>query len=82
MYLHIIILQSPLGFAIGRTDHIMELLNEWLSTIKFRRVDTFFRKDYTYEKELMYSLTLTAHDLHKSVMEYNDKFVHIIVRIQ
>ena len=36
------ICQSPLGFITDQTDHIMELVNEWLPTGKFRNVDTPF----------------------------------------
>ena len=39
-YLNIRICQSPLGFSIDQTDHIMEILNEWFPTGKFRKVDT------------------------------------------
>ena len=44
------IFQCPLGFSVDHTDHIMELINEWFPTRKFRRVDTIFRTDSTYEK--------------------------------
>ena len=60
----------------------MELVNEWLSAGKFRKVGTFFRTKSTYEKELMASLTLPGNSLHKVEMEYNGKFGHTIVRIQ
>ena len=49
-YLNFRILQSPLGFTVDQTDHIMELLNEWFPTVKFRKVDTNFRTDSPYEK--------------------------------
>ena len=50
MYLDLRIFQSPLGFSVDQTDHIMELVNEWFPTGKFRNIDTLFRKDAKYEK--------------------------------
>ena len=49
-YLHLLIFYSPLDLSVYHTDHIMELLNEWFPTGKFRKVDTHFIKDSTYEK--------------------------------
>ena len=49
-YLKFRIFQSPLGFSIDNIDNIMELVNEWLPTGKFRNVDTTFRTDSSYEK--------------------------------
>ena len=49
-YLNDLIFQSPLGFSIGQNDHIMELVNEWSHTGKFRKVETPFRKDSAYRK--------------------------------
>ena len=49
-YLNFLICQSPLGFSVDQTDHIMELVNEWFPTGKFIKVDTPFRTDSTYEK--------------------------------
>ena len=49
-YLNFRIFHYPLGFSVDQTDHIMELVNEWFPTVKFRKVDTLFRKDYAYEK--------------------------------
>ena len=49
-YLNFRIFQSPLGFSVDQTDHIMELVNEWLPTRKFRKFDTPLRIDYSYEK--------------------------------
>ena len=43
----------------------MEIVNEWLPTGNFRKVDTPFRKDYTHEKEPMAALPLKANTLHK-----------------
>ena len=60
----------------------MELVNEWLPTGKFIKVDTPFRTDSTYEKEIMSALSLTWHALRKSEMEYYGKFGHNIGRIQ
>ena len=60
----------------------MELVNEWFPTGKFRNVDTPFRKDSSYEKELLAALPLPGHALHKEEMEYHGKFGHKIGRIQ
>ena len=60
----------------------MELVDEWLPNGKFRKVDTPFRKDYTYEKELVDALPLTGNALHKAEMQYHVKFVHNLGRIQ
>ena len=49
-YLNFRIFQSPLGFSVDQTDHIMELVNEWLPTGNFRKVDTPFWTDSAYEK--------------------------------
>ena len=49
-YLNFRVLQSPLGFIIDQTDHIMELVNEWFPTEKFRNIDTPFCTDSSYEK--------------------------------
>ena len=65
-YLNFRIFQSPLGFSIDHTDHIMELVNEWFPTGKFRNIDTPFRTDSSYEKELLAALPLTVHALHKA----------------
>ena len=46
----------------------MELLNEWFPTGEFRKVDTPFWTDFSYEKELMDALPLTGHALHKAEM--------------
>ena len=59
-YLNFWVCQSPLGFSIYHTDHIMELVNEWLPTGDFINFDT------PYEKELLSALPLTVHALHKS----------------
>ena len=48
-YLHSKKFQSPLGFSVDDTDHIMEIINKWLPARKFRKVDTNFRTDSTYE---------------------------------
>ena len=44
-YLHFRLFQSPPGFIIDQTDHIMELVNEWLPTGKFRNFDAPFWTD-------------------------------------
>ena len=56
----------------------MDLVNEWFTTGKFRKVYTTFRKDSIYEKELMATLTLTGNALRKAEMEYNVKFGHTL----
>ena len=81
-YLNFRICQSPLGFSVYQTGHIMELVNEWSPTIKFRKFDTTFSTESTYEKELLAALPLTGHDLHKSEMEYHGKFGYTLGRIQ
>ena len=60
----------------------MELVNEWFPTGKFSKVDTPFRKEYTYEKELITALPLTGNYLHKAEMEYHGKVLHTTGRIQ
>ena len=60
----------------------MELVNEWFPTGKFRNVDTSFRTDSSYEKELLDALPLTGHALQKAEMEYHGKCVHTLGRIQ
>ena len=49
-YLNFRIFQSPLGFSMDQTDHIMELVNEWFPTGKFRNFGTPFWTDSSYEK--------------------------------
>ena len=56
----------------------MELVNEWLPTIKFRKVDTTIWTYFTYENELMAELPLTGNALHKAEMEYHGKFEHTL----
>ena len=41
-YLNFQIFQSPLGFSVDQTDHIMELVNLWLPNGKFIKFDTPF----------------------------------------
>ena len=81
-YSNLRIFQSPLGLSVYQTDHIMEIVNEWLPTGKFRKVDTPFRKEFTHEKELTAVLALTGNVLHKAEMEYHGKLGHTIGRIQ
>ena len=81
-YLHFRICQSPLGFSIDQTDHIMELVNEWLPTGNFRNVGTTFWTDSSYGKELLAALLLTWHDLHKAEIEYHGKFGYRLGRIK
>ena len=49
-YLNFQTFQSPLGFSVDQTDQIMELVNEWFPTGKFRKVDAHFSTDSKYEK--------------------------------
>ena len=49
-YLNFRICQSTLDFSIDQTDHVMELVNEWLPNINSRTVDTTFCTDTKYEK--------------------------------
>ena len=67
-YLNFQIFQYPLGFSVDQTDHSKELVNEWLPTGKFRKVDVPFRTDSTYEKELLAAIPLTGHALQKVEM--------------
>ena len=60
----------------------MELVNEWCPTGNFRKVDTLFRTEYAYEKELMAALPLTGHAPHKAEMEYRGKFGRTLGSIQ
>ena len=81
-YLNFRICQSPLGFSVDHTDPIMELVNKWFPTGKFRNVDTTFWTDSLYEKELLAVIPLTGHALHKTEMEYYGKFGHALRRIK
>ena len=81
-YLNFQIYQSTPRFSVDQTYHIMELINEWFPTGKFREFDTPFTADYTYENEPMAALTLTVNSLHKVEMGYYGKFGHTIGRIQ
>ena len=40
--------QSPIGFSVDHTDHIMILVNVWFPTGKCRNVDAPFWIDSTY----------------------------------
>ena len=48
----------------------------------FRKFDTTFRSDSTYEKYLMAAVPLSGNYLYKAEMEYHGKFGHTIGRIQ
>ena len=63
-YLNYQMIQPPVGFSVDQTDHIMELVNEWLPTGKFRNINTPFKEDYIYKKELTDALPLTRNTLH------------------
>ena len=43
-------LQSPIGFIIYQTNHIMEIVNEWFPAGNILKVCTPFWKESTYEK--------------------------------
>ena len=47
-YLIFRICQSPIRISIDQTDYIMDLVNKWFPTGKFRKVDTTFRTDSTF----------------------------------
>ena len=72
-YPNLLLFQSPIGFSVDQTDQITEIVNEWSPAGKFRKVDTPFRKESTYEKQLMAYLPLTGNSLHKAEMEYHGK---------
>ena len=40
--------QSPLGFSVYQTDHIIEQVNEWFPIVKLIKVDKTFRTGYIY----------------------------------
>ena len=81
-YLNFRICQSPIVFSVDQTYHIMVLVNDWFPAEKIRRVDTTFRTDATYEKELLAAFTLTGNALQKSEMGYHGKLGHTMERIQ
>ena len=72
--------QSTLRFSVDQTDRIMELINEWLQTRKFRKVDTPFRIHSAYDKELMTALLLAGYALHNEEIEYHGKFEYTLGR--
>ena len=49
-YLNFRVFHSPISFSVDQTDHIMEMVNKWFPTEKFRNVDTHFWTDSAYEK--------------------------------
>ena len=81
-YLNLRICRFPLSLSVYHTDHIMELVNEWSPTGKFRNVDTPFWTESNNEKELVVALPLTGNVRHKSETKYHGKFGHTIGRIQ
>ena len=74
-YIHLQVFWSLIGFSVDQTYHIMELVNEWFPTGKFRKFDIPFNKDSTYEKEILGALLLTGNALHKAEMENLDIFL-------
>ena len=81
-HLNFRICQYTIDFSIDQTEHTMELINEWFPTVKFRKVDTPFRTDSSYEKELLAVISLTWHALHKEEIEYHGEVGHTLRRIQ
>ena len=77
-YPNFLICQSSLVFSVYQTDHTMELVNEWLPTGKFIKVNTNFRKESAYEKQLMAALPSKGNALHRDEMEHHGKFGHTI----
>ena len=73
-YLNLRVFQSPIGSSVDQTDHIMELVNAWFPTGKFRKVDIPLWTDSTYEKELMDEILFTVDSLRKAEMEYHGNF--------
>ena len=65
-YPNVQIYQYPIWFRIGQTDHVIELVNKWSPTGKFRRVNTHFQTAFTYENLLMAEFPLTGNDIHKA----------------
>ena len=51
----------------------MELVKECFPTGKFRKVDTPFKTESTYEKEIMSETPLKGNSLSKEWIEYNEK---------
>ena len=58
--------QYPLGFSVDQNDHIMELVNEFSLTGKFRIFYTLFCTESSYEKGLSAELPLTGYALHNA----------------
>ena len=50
------------------------MANKCFNTGKFRKLDTYLRKDSTNEKKLMAADPLTVNDLQKAYIEYHGKF--------
>ena len=73
-YLNFRICHSLISFIIDQTDCVTELVNEWLPTVNFRKVDATFWTDSTYEKCLVAALSLTLNALHKVEMEYHGTY--------
>ena len=59
-YLNSRISQCHLGFSVNQTRNTMEIVNEWFTNVKLRKVDTPFITYYTYEKDIMDYLLLTS----------------------
>ena len=65
-YLNFLIFQSPLGFSVDQTYHIMEIVNKWFPNRNFIKVNTTFRTDSSYEKDIVAAFPLTANALTKA----------------
>ena len=61
-YLNFQIWQCTLDFSFDQSDNIMEIVNEWFPTGKYRKVD---RTDSTYENYIMAALQLIVNAHHK-----------------
>ena len=68
--------------SIDHTDHIVQLVNEWLPTEKFIKCDATFLTESTYEKDIMAVLNLTVNSFCEEEMKYHGKFGHNIRLIQ
>ena len=65
-YINLSLSQSPLGFNIVQTDHIILLVSEWFIDSKFCKVDTLFQTDTSYEEYLRTGVPLIGDSLRKA----------------
>ena len=73
--------QSQLGFNTNQTDHIMDLVSECFPDGKFRKPNTPFHTESTYEKEFMDAINFTVDALHKDKNEHHENFGRTIGHI-